>query len=70
MNARDKSENVNRGNARNKAAAAAKNVVAVNKVDDKPDRLGLKRREATPAVLLVRRQLQMAGIFLVNEAGC
>ena len=70
MNARDKSENVNRGNARNKAAAAAKNVVAVNKVDDKPDRLGLKRRDATPAVLLVRRQLQMAGIFLVNEAGC
>lgn len=70
MNARDKNENVNSGNARNKAAAAAKNVVAVNKVDDKPDRLGLKRREATPAVLLVRRQLQMAGIFLVNEAGC
>lgn len=70
MNARDKNENVNSGNARNKAAVAAKNVVAVNKVDDKPDRLGLKRREATPAVLLVRRQLQMAGTFLVDEAGC
>jgi hypothetical protein len=42
MNARDRNENVNSGNARNKAAVAAKNVVAVNKAvvskaDDKPD---------------------------------
>jgi hypothetical protein len=55
MNARDKNENVNSGNARNKAAVAAKNVVAVNKVDDKPDRMGSKtaggysRRFACPS---------------------
>jgi hypothetical protein len=42
MNARDKNENVNSGNARNKAAVAARNVVAVNKVDDKPDRMELR----------------------------
>jgi hypothetical protein len=41
MNARDRNENVNSGNARNKAAVVAKNVVAANKVvaskaDDKP----------------------------------
>jgi hypothetical protein len=42
MNARDKNENVNSGNARNKAAVAARNVVAVNKVDDKPDRIELR----------------------------
>jgi hypothetical protein len=42
MNARGKNENVNSGKARNKVAVAAKNVVAVNKVDDKPDRIELR----------------------------
>ena len=39
-NARDRNVNVNSGNARNKAAVAAKNVVAANKADDKPGYLG------------------------------
>jgi hypothetical protein len=42
-NARDRNVNVNSANARNKAGVAVKNVVAVNRADDK---LGYLAKEA------------------------
>jgi hypothetical protein len=54
-NARDRNASASSVNVRNKEAVAAKNVVAVNRADDKPGCISInKRREATPAVLLDR----------------